>query len=209
MNHMTLQYHSMDMTYPFIIYEYDNLDHRRCSVDFDVPALTKNCFHPVVSHDGWWLELKTIHSTSRLLDKGRLELADRSLLENSTKLKAYERTVNDIYVSNGFRTENGIMVIERSLQRIRLPFKVRLEIISWDLQVLPAADERFSTDVGQTQVDNCISVEMESVDRRRQYSAEGRTTILSPLRDVGGISSRGTSSSSRSTAASSKKRRGV
>ena len=136
-------------------------------------------------------------------------MADQTLKENSTKLKAYKRTLNDIYVSNGFRTENGQQVIERSLQRIRLPFKVRLEIISWDLQVLPAADERFSTDVGQTQVDNCISVEMESVDRRRQYSAEGRTTILSPLRDVGGISSRGTSSSSRSTAASSKKRRGV
>ena len=77
--------------------------------------------------------------------------------------------------------ENGEQVIQRKVQQVCLPFKVHLKILSWDVQILPTEDNRFSYKVSSVQVNNTFSVTLEGVKRHHQFLAFGGSVILSPI----------------------------
>ena len=96
------QYYNITFVYPFILYEYEHQDCKRWSVEFGVPTLCREKFNTVVGKDGWLFELKTIHSRAMLLNEDRLRLTDTTLCDDNTKMKAFEKMIEQICLVNDF-----------------------------------------------------------------------------------------------------------
>ena len=167
---------SMDVAFPYFLYEYEEADEKHCSVDFLVYGLPNSAYRPKVSPGGQELQLRVIVPPFFVSDD-RLFVANDEINENTHKATAYKMAVDSI------KKKHGDGSVEQRLmgdpQSVKLPFPVEEQISCWEVQAFGNNDTDFHLG-GVQQMVFILAVDLVAKEKRYKKKEGGIRVFTTP-----------------------------
>eukprot|EP00957_Ditylum_brightwellii_P132694 10118178-Ditylum_brightwellii.AAC.1 len=154
--------------FPWIMYDYKEDGANYVTVDWLVPAFSKNIFHPMVKSSG--SSLLTSIVPAIFFSKDCLMAAHgRDFSGNTHKATSFKDVVIHIDKLHIDENKNSLEFLGQ-YQVVKTPFDVKETIVDWEVQAFPNDDEAFFEEMDEK--------------RRNRVGASGFCKITSPASKV-------------------------
>lgn len=143
--------YSMDVSFPYLMYDYVEDGRERVTIDFLVFGTAKKNLRPAVASGGNELHLKVVIPEiftvqSRMLVAG----AEKNVTKNTHKATAFSKLAAEVEKKHGDGSSEEPII--GNPQRVKLPFACEEEIVDWEVQVFDNDDPDFIDELGSEEL---------------------------------------------------------
>jgi hypothetical protein len=173
---------SMNVEFPFILYDYTSDNRRHVSVDFLILNVPKDMLLPKMAANGLELHLGLVVPSffARADQVMVVNEEDSNFGKDTHKSNAFMETARKPHEHHQSFDEDEIM---GAPQIITLPFKCEENIVDWELHAYDNESEEMTEDLGAPQIYLVLSVDLVSIIKPREKKKRGGFRVItSPTR---------------------------
>ena len=123
----------MDLSFPYLLNNYEAKDQKVVTVDFLIFWQNKKMLHPHVTDAQNVLELG-VNTPAVFVDRGWVEEADSNLAHNTHKPAAFKDVDDEIFKNHGDDLEEQC-ICGGNPQQVKLPFMVEKQVKKWSVDL--------------------------------------------------------------------------
>jgi hypothetical protein len=175
---------SMNVEFPFILYDYTSDNRRHVSVDFLILNVPKDMLRPKMAADGSELHLGLVVPPffARADRVMVVNEGDSDFGKDTHKSNAFKEAARKLHEHHQSFDDEKIM---GAPQIIALPFKCEENIVDWELHAYDNESEEMTEDLGSPQFYLVLSVDLVSIIKPREKKKKGGFRVIkSPARPM-------------------------